>query len=155
MTKDNRLARLAQEKRYLQSNPIDSVIITYPNNSLDVLLVEITAPEDSVYAGDIFKVQITLEQGYPRGPPRCAMKTPIVHPNIDTNGAICIAALRSQWKPQVKLHEIISEIIDALKHPNPNDELNVRVAQLMKSDPEKFEAEAKEQVMTNRMERGL
>jgi ubiquitin-protein ligase len=146
--------RLAAERRYLRNNPIDGVIITWPNNSLDKLVAEITAPDDSIYRGDIFTVEFTLT-GYPRSSPRVQMKTPIVHPNIDAHGAVCVAALRTQWASTVKLHAIILEIIHALQHPNPYDELNIANGLLMRSDPDAFVRAAEEQVAANRIERGL
>jgi ubiquitin-conjugating enzyme E2 D/E len=82
------------------------------------------------------------------------MRTPIFHPNIDTNGAICVAAIRAQYRPSVTLWAITEEIVNALKHPNKNDELNIEAANLMKWDEEAFVERARAQVIRNCAERG-
>jgi ubiquitin-conjugating enzyme E2 D/E len=148
-----RLSRLAKERLKLERRPIDGVLVTWPGNSLDNLVVEITAPEDSIYHDDVFTVEITTNS-YPEKPPRCVMKTPIFHPNIDTNGAICVAAIRAQYRPSVTLWAVIDEIVNALKHPNMNDELNIEAANLMKWDEEAFVERARAQVIRNCAERG-
>ena len=83
------------------------------------------------------------------------MVTPIFHPNIDGTGAICIACLRSSWNQTVTIKQMIEEIIDALRHPNPEDELSLEAANMMKNDPKKFEETIREQVTKNMTARGM
>jgi ubiquitin-protein ligase len=146
-------AKIRQERDRLERDPIPGVLITWPNNSLEKLVAEITAPETSLYHGDTLTVELTMLK-YPDGPPRAVMKTPIFHPNIDANGAICVAALRSQFGKTVGLQDILREIVHAIEHPNPDDELNVNAAYLMKTNPEEFEERVRDQVLKNCAERG-
>jgi ubiquitin-conjugating enzyme E2 D/E len=145
--------KILQERRLLEREPIPDVLVTWPNSSLDKLVAEITAPANSVYAGDVFTVEITI-LNYPDAPPRAVMLTPIFHPNIDTQGAICIASLRSQFWKFVHLREILLEIVSALEAPNPDDELHVQAAGLMRTNFPEFEAIARDQVMKNCAARG-
>ena len=112
-------------------------------------------PEEVRYEGDVFTVTITLGDKYPRVPPRAVMNTPIFHPNICSNGAICVACLRRSWNQTVTIHQLLEEIVHALRHPNPDDELSLEAANMMKSDPKKFELVVREQVAKNRAQRGV
>lgn len=134
-------------------DPIDGVLVTWGNN-LNTMTVEITAPEDSLYAGDVFEVEFQLDKGYPQSAPRIIMKTPIVHPNITSQGAICVSSIRKGYDQSITLRLILDEIIYALRHPNPDDELNYKVAQLMKTNMAQFEEEVRMRVEKNKMERG-
>lgn len=154
-TVDPRTRKIRQERRLLQNEPIEGVLINWPSGSDNELVAEITAPEDSLYAGDIFTVTITLGDKYPRVPPRAVMNTPIFHPNICSNGAICVACLRRSWNQTVTIHQLLEEIVHALRHPNPDDELSLEAANMMKSDPKKFELVVREQVAKNRAQRGV
>jgi ubiquitin-conjugating enzyme E2 D/E len=149
----NKFLKIRQERRNLESQPIPGVLVTWPGGSLEKLVAEITAPEDSVYHDDVFRVDITMLD-YPDKAPRVEMMTPIFHPNIDSQGAVCIAALRSQWSKGRNLRDILLEIVHALSHPNPDDELNRHAAHLMKTNPGEFEDRARDQVMKNCAARG-
>mgnify|MGYP001033044928 CR=1 FL=1 len=150
---DPRLARLMKEKKLLQQDPIPGVNILWPNNSINEMVAEITAPEDSIYHDDIFTVKFSFDANYPRSPPRVVMLTPIFHPNIDSKGSVCLISLRKSFYGQVTIKQIISEIIIALKKPNPEDQLNVVASTMMKSDPQKFEYTVRQQVTKNCAER--
>lgn len=153
MSAQNRRARLLKERKQLLLEPIPDVNITWPENSINEMVAEITAPEDSIYHDDIFEVRFSFDNGYPFQPPRVVMKTPIFHPNIDKNGAVCVISLRRSFNGTVKIKQIIEEIIIALKQPNPNDQLNIAAATMMKSDPQKFEKTVREQVTKNCIQR--
>jgi ubiquitin-protein ligase len=145
--------KIRQERRLLEREPIPDILITWPNNSLDKLVAEIKAPESSLYHDDILTVELTMLK-YPDEPPRAVMKTPIFHPNIDANGAIRVAALRSQFGKTVSLRAILLEVVHALENPNPDDELNIHAAHLLKTNPDAFEERVRDQVLKNCAERG-
>ena len=153
MSDQNRKVRLLKERKQLLFDPIPNVNITWPENSINEMVAEITAPEDSIYRDDIFVVNFSFDNGYPFQAPRVTMKTPIFHPNIDKNGAICVVSLRKSFNGTVKIKQIIEEIIIALKSPNPNDQLNIAASTMMKSDPLKFEKTVREQVTKNCLQR--
>nr|XP_025129584.1 ubiquitin-conjugating enzyme E2 D1 isoform X4 [Bubalus bubalis] len=59
----------------------------------------IMGPPDSAYQGGVFFLTVHFPTDYPFKPPKIAFTTKIYHPNINSNGSICLDILRSQWSP--------------------------------------------------------
>lgn len=58
---------------------------------------------DSPYQGGVFFLTIHFPTDYPFKPPKVAFTTRIYHPNINSNGSICLDILRSQWSPALTI----------------------------------------------------
>uniref|UniRef100_A0A4W6DMJ5 E2 ubiquitin-conjugating enzyme n=1 Tax=Lates calcarifer TaxID=8187 RepID=A0A4W6DMJ5_LATCA len=63
----------------------------------------IMGPSDSPYQGGVFFLTIHFPTDYPFKPPKVAFTTRIYHPNINSNGSICLDILRSQWSPALTI----------------------------------------------------
>lgn len=58
----------------------------------------ITGPEDSPYAGGVFRVVADIHRHFPRKCANFTLTTPIWHPNIGpTSGRICLDTLTDNW----------------------------------------------------------
>ena len=84
--------------------------ILYPNLTM-VLIISTTqatimGPPDSPYQGGVFFLTIHFPTDYPFKPPKVAFTTRIYHPNINSNGAICLDILRSQWSPALTVSKV-------------------------------------------------
>uniref|UniRef100_A0A3P8W2W4 E2 ubiquitin-conjugating enzyme n=1 Tax=Cynoglossus semilaevis TaxID=244447 RepID=A0A3P8W2W4_CYNSE len=79
----------------------------------------IMGPSDSPYQGGVFFLTIHFPTDYPFKPPKVAFTTRIYHPNINSNGSICLDILRSQWSPALTISkgEKQAEHIGALLNP--------------------------------------
>uniref|UniRef100_A0A4W6BZH3 E2 ubiquitin-conjugating enzyme n=1 Tax=Lates calcarifer TaxID=8187 RepID=A0A4W6BZH3_LATCA len=73
----------------------------------------IMGPPDSPYQGGVFFLTIHFPTDYPFKPPKVAFTTRIYHPNINSNGSICLDILRSQWSPALTISK-------GKKHPAYN-----------------------------------
>uniref|UniRef100_A0A8D3DJY3 E2 ubiquitin-conjugating enzyme n=1 Tax=Scophthalmus maximus TaxID=52904 RepID=A0A8D3DJY3_SCOMX len=63
----------------------------------------IMGPTESPYQGGVFFLTIHFPTDYPFKPPKVAFTTRIYHPNINSNGSICLDILRSQWSPALTI----------------------------------------------------
>lgn len=59
--------------------------------------------QDSPYAGGVFFLAIHFPTDYPFKPPKVNFTTRIYHPNINSNGSICLDILRDQWSPALTI----------------------------------------------------
>ena len=104
----------------------------------------IMGPDDSPYAGGVFFLNIHFPTDYPFKPPKCNFTTRIYHPNINSNGSICLDILKDQWSPALTISKVLLSISSLLTDPNPDDPLVPEIAHIYKSDRAKYEATARE-----------
>ncbi|KAF5896617.1 ubiquitin-conjugating enzyme E2 D4-like [Clarias magur] len=97
----------------------------------------IMGPGDSPYQGGVFFLTIHFPTDYPFKPPKVAFTTKIYHPNINSNGSICLDILRSQWSPALTVSKVLLSICSLLCDPNPDDPLVPDIAHIYKSDKDK------------------
>ncbi|XP_076402006.1 ubiquitin-conjugating enzyme E2 D4 isoform X4 [Peromyscus maniculatus bairdii] len=98
----------------------------------------IMGPNDSPYQGGVFFLTIHFPTDYPFKPPKVAFTTKIYHPNINSNGSICLDILRSQWSPALTVSKVLLSICSLLCDPNPDDPLVPEIAHTYKADREKY-----------------
>ncbi|KAM7142130.1 ubiquitin-conjugating enzyme E2 D2 isoform 2-T2 [Molossus nigricans] len=133
----------------------------------------IMGPNDSPYQGGVFFLTIHFPTDYPFKPPKVAFTTRIYHPNINSNGSICLDILRSQWSPALTISKeeiavplileyilsplervgfssiciplfLLLSICSLLCDPNPDDPLVPEIARIYKTDREKYNRIARE-----------
>ena len=100
--------------------------------------VELYGPDDSLYEGYKFKLDIVLPNDYPFAPPRIKFITPIQHVNINTAGDICVDTLKNEWKASQCMRSALMSIILLLSNPNYEDPLNSDLAELYRKNKKKY-----------------
>ncbi|PLN82205.1 putative glutaryl-CoA dehydrogenase [Aspergillus taichungensis] len=104
----------------------------------------IMGPGDSPYSGGVFFLSIHFPTDYPFKPPKVNFTTRIYHPNINSNGSICLDILRDQWSPALTISKVLLSICSMLTDPNPDDPLVPEIAHVYKTDRPRYEATARE-----------
>jgi len=104
----------------------------------------IMGPEDSPYSGGVFFLSIQFPTDYPFKPPKITFTTRIYHPNINSNGSICLDILKDQWSPALTISKVLLSISSLLTDPNPDDPLVPEIAQVFKTDKTRYENTARE-----------
>ena len=116
-----------------------------------IWVANIIGPSDSPYAGGIFKLSIKFPSEYPFKPPKIKFTTKIIHPNINSSGSICLDVLNAgqAWSPALTITKLLLSISSLLTDPNPEDPLDIDVANLYKNDIEKFNILARNSTLTH------
>eukprot|EP00658_Telonema_sp_P-2_P002546 TRINITY_DN1095_c0_g1_i9.p1 TRINITY_DN1095_c0_g1~~TRINITY_DN1095_c0_g1_i9.p1 ORF type:complete len:147 (+),score=23.59 TRINITY_DN1095_c0_g1_i9:1-441(+) len=106
----------------------------------------IMGPPDSPFQGGVFFLNVHFPSDYPFKPPKIQFTTRIYHPNINSNGSICLDILKDQWSPALTISKVLLSICSLLNDPNPDDPLVPDIASQFKQDPEGYAATAREWV---------
>lgn len=132
-------ARLLKEKKLLSNTSIPGINTEWTKDP-PTLTVTIQGPENSLYQHGTFKFLFSFDPGYPEKAPGVRCLTRIYHPNIDTNGGVCVNGLTSRYSKDNSIAKIVMEIVYALEHPNNNEKLalNLDACKMLNNDPEQF-----------------
>tara|TARA_R100001163_G_C5068178_1_gene208078 strand:- start:3870 stop:4316 length:447 start_codon:yes stop_codon:yes gene_type:complete len=141
------LRRINKELMDLEKDPPTNISGGPNGDDLFKWTATIMGPEETPYHGGIFFLDINFPKDYPFKPPKVFFTTPIFHPNINRNGAICLDILKEQWSPALTISRVLLSISSLLSDPNPDDPLVPEIANLYKSNRSKFDASAREYTM--------
>ncbi|KAM0671847.1 putative ubiquitin-protein ligase [Ordospora colligata] len=119
-------------------------IVPFISGDLFTWEAYLTAPEDSVYKGGVFKLLISFSSEYPFKPPKITFQTPIYHPNINSSGMICIDILGKEWSPALTLNSVLLSLLTLLDDPNADDPLRPEVADIYKTNKEEYRLRCQE-----------
>jgi ubiquitin-conjugating enzyme E2 C len=67
----------------------------------------IQGPKGTAYEGFQYRIQMKFPNDYPYTAPTIFFDTPIFHPNVDTNGAICLDILKDKWSAVYNVQTIL------------------------------------------------
>ena len=120
---------------YIKSESLDNhriIEIKNIDNNIYKYEVYFLGPKDSPYEEILNTIEILIPKEYPNIAPHMKFTNKIFHPNIGTEGSICLDILKSNWRPIYTLRTIIMSIISLLSGPNPDSPLNGEAARLYK-----------------------
>ncbi|KAJ1981733.1 ubiquitin-conjugating enzyme E2 H [Dimargaris cristalligena] len=111
--------------------------------------VKFAGPEDTPFAGGVWKIRVELPDDYPYKSPSIGFTNKIYHPNIDElSGAVCLDVINQTWSPMFDMGNIFDVFLpQLLRYPNPNDPLNGEAAALLLREPKQYEAKVKDYVI--------
>lgn len=126
--------RIQNELKDLQKDPPSSCSAGPIDSNIYKWEAVLFGPDDSPYAGGVFKVSIEFPEDYPFRPPHLVFLTKVYHPNISASGAICLDILKDKWSPALSISKVLLSIESLLTDPNPNDPLVPDIANLYIKD---------------------
>ncbi|RDY00148.1 hypothetical protein CR513_16710, partial [Mucuna pruriens] len=161
--------RILKELKDLQKDPPTSCSAGPVAEDMFHWQASIMGPADSPYAGGVFLVSIHFPPDYPFKPPKAifpnliltlspsiicssdvvAFRTKVFHPNINSNGSICLDILKEQWSPALTISKVLLSVCSLLTDPNPDDPLVPEIAHMYKADRAKYEATARSWTQKN------
>jgi len=114
-------------------------VVSFPNpNDLTKFNVEVS-PDTGYWKGAKYLFTFTIPPLYPHEPPKVHCETQIYHPNINTEGNVCLNILRGDWKPVLDINAVIYGLCFHFYEPNPDDPLNREAADLFRNNRPQFE----------------
>ena len=141
------IRRLAAEFSEIQKGD-NKFQISINEESMTFWTAVIFGPQESIYQGGNFLVDLIFSFEYPFTPPRVTFRTPIFHPNISTNGAVCLDILKPGiWSPLITIESLLVSIQSLLDDANPDDPLNNEAADLFVRNPRLYAQRAHEETI--------
>jgi ubiquitin-conjugating enzyme E2 D/E len=128
---------------YRSGNPFN---IEQDPDSITHWIASVNGPSGSVYEGGSFIVDLIFSSEYPFDPPRVIFRTSIFHPNIASNGAVCLDILKKGsgcWSPLITVSSLLVSVQSLLAEPNPADPLNLEAADLLIRSQREYEKRAR------------
>ncbi|MQL79851.1 hypothetical protein Taro_012285 [Colocasia esculenta] len=135
--------RIQKELQDLQRDPPTSCSAGPVGEDLFHWQATIMGPSDSPYSGGVFFVKIHFPPDYPFKPPKVNFQTKVYHPNINSNGSICLDILKEQWSPALTISKVLLSICSLLTDPNPDDPLVPEIAHIYKNQRTRYEETAR------------
>jgi len=137
-------AQLRAQKDIAEFSTVPGITVFFPDPNNIMSFVVMIKPSDGLYKSAEFKFSVNIPTSYPYDPPKVLCETPIYHPNIDTEGHVCLNILREDWTPVLNLGSVLFGLMTLFLEPNPGDPLNKEAAKLMIEKPAEFEKNVKQ-----------
>lgn len=152
--------RLMTEYKQILSDPPEG-ISAGPISESNFLEWEclLAGPGDTCYEGGLFPATLSFPEDYPLNPPVMRFTGPIFHPNVYSDGTVCISILHppgddpnmyeqatERWSPIQSVEKILISVISMLAEPNDESGANIEASKLWREDREKFKRIVQNQI---------
>lgn len=122
----------------LQNDPPEGISGAPMEDDIMKWTCVIFGPDDSPWEGGTFKLVVEFSEEYPNKAPKVRFITKMYHPNIYTDGSICLDILQNQWSPIYDISAILTSIQSLLNDPNPNSPANSEAARLFVENKKEY-----------------
>lgn len=90
----------------------------------------IIGPAETPFEDGTFKLLIKFDEQYPNKPPTVKFLSEMFHPNVYTNGELCLDILQNRWSPTYDVASILTSVQSLLNDPNTASPANAEAANL-------------------------
>lgn len=84
---------LQMELKSLQTSPMEGFVVQCDDQNVFKWNVALFGPPATIYQGGYFKATIKFPNNYPYAPPTMRFLSSVYHPNVYSNGELCISIL--------------------------------------------------------------
>ena len=139
--------RILRELNAFNKDPPEN-IVAGPVNNYDLYHWEswIMGPLYTPFQGGFFLLDIRFPTDYPFKPPKCTFRTRIYHPNINSNGTICLNILQQDWDPRLTIDKVLLSICSFLDDPDFENPLVPEINNVYIHDRKRYEDTVREWV---------
>lgn len=144
MISQKAMKRINREITEISENEIEGLEISPIEGNIQKFKAKIKGPENSPYQDGTYELQIDIPNNYPLSPPKIKFITKMYHPNVYSNGNICVDILREdQWSPSLKISTALLSIRSLFTDPDPSSSANPEAGRLYVKNREKFNENVK------------
>ncbi|KAK2950818.1 putative Ubiquitin-conjugating enzyme E2 29 [Blattamonas nauphoetae] len=143
--------RIFQDLKELCKTPPEGIEVKVKRTDLRNYETTIFGPEGTPYYGYKFLVDWQIPDEFPRIPPKAIFRTPIWHPNIHTDGRICLDLIHripekreGVWNQTVSLWQAANAVRTLLTNYNLEDPYNMKCANEWAADLEAGQKKSRE-----------
>eukprot|EP00727_Mastigamoeba_balamuthi_P010318 m51a1_g5909 putative ubiquitin-conjugating enzyme e2 (152) ;mRNA; f:8757-9599 len=130
--------RIERELMEFTKNPQQWISVKPAAGNVYLWKAQLIGPDNTPYEKGVFSLDVTIPPEYPFRPPKVLFTTKVYHPNVKSDGSICMPILDSDWSPQLKIVEVMLAIRQLIAEPNLDHPLEAEIAELYKSDKKAF-----------------
>lgn len=157
---------LRRQLNELGKNPVDlvSVGLTDDSNVYSWELL-VLGPDETLFEGGFFKARLVFPTDFPNMPPTMTFLSEMWHPNIYSDGRVCISILHppgedamsmesadERWRPILGVEQILISVISMLSDPNDESAANVDAAKMWRDDRKAFKKKVRQCVRKSQEE---
>lgn len=124
-------------------NDVDMLMVPLRHCQLNGRAFRFTVDIHTALYNGAYDFELVFPDGYPFMSPRLTCLTPVYHPNIGSEGHVCLKVLREGWMPSYDLNSIVVSLLCAFHYLSADDALNTEAASLLENDYEEFERRVK------------
>ncbi len=140
------LKRLHLELKQQQEDPNYYYSINPDKNNFLKWNILLLGPIDTIFEGGIFNCIIEFPKEYPNKPPTFKFIDNMFHPNIYSDGRVCISILHEgsdiygyediseRWNPSHSVNSILLSILSLLSSPNFDSPANIDACKMWKDN---------------------
>uniref|UniRef100_A0A1D1XLG2 E2 ubiquitin-conjugating enzyme n=1 Tax=Anthurium amnicola TaxID=1678845 RepID=A0A1D1XLG2_9ARAE len=127
----NVIKQLAKELKNLDESPPEGIKVIVNDDDFSTIFADIEGPAGTPYENGIFRMKLLLSHDFPQSPPKGYFLTKIFHPNVATNGEICVNTLKKDWNPSLGLRHVLLVVRCLLIEPFPESALNEQAGKML------------------------
>ncbi|TKY46379.1 Ubiquitin-conjugating enzyme E2 22 [Spatholobus suberectus] len=139
----NVIKQLAKELKNLDESPPEGIKVVVNDDDFSTIYADIEGPAGTPYDNGVFRMKLLLSHDFPHSPPKGFFLTKIFHPNIATNGEICVNTLKKDWNPSLGLRHVLIVVRCLLIEPFPESALNEQAGKLLLENYEEYARHAR------------
>ncbi|KHN22604.1 Ubiquitin-conjugating enzyme E2 22, partial [Glycine soja] len=139
----NVIKQLAKELKNIDESPPEGIKVVVNDDDFSIIYADIEGPAGTPYDNGVFRMKLLLSRDFPHSPPKGFFLTKIFHPNIATNGEICVNTLKKDWNPNLGLRHVLIVVRCLLIEPFPESALNEQAGKLLLENYEEYARHAR------------
>eukprot|EP01119_Soliformovum_irregulare_P012050 TRINITY_DN3098_c0_g1_i1.p1 TRINITY_DN3098_c0_g1~~TRINITY_DN3098_c0_g1_i1.p1 ORF type:complete len:157 (+),score=17.29 TRINITY_DN3098_c0_g1_i1:12-482(+) len=132
--------RLMSDWKEVKTEPPEGVSASpIAEDNVFIWSATIMGPDETPWEGGIFSLRMIFTEDYPSKPPKDVRFTcDIYHPNVYSDGSLCLDIIQDKWSPTYTICSLLSSIQSLLTDPNPNSPANPEAARVFNSDKKEY-----------------